>query len=164
MINTNRPRISQVKEIPIRGPWKTKSDGELNVLLAIGQEAFQQFITYDENELREINADIRGLRIYKVSGLKKGAIGANEWHRIRNEYTFVTKGKIAWSVQDTTGAKSKYVLEPSSGGLFTPSFILHTYEALEDDSELIVVANTLYIPDDKSTHDTYPAEMFNSSL
>lgn len=160
MNSHNRPTINDVRILEGRGPWKTKSDGELNVLFGLSHDDIQSgYFHYDDEELQKIPQDIRGLRSYRVSGLGRGAIGANEWHRVRNELLFVTRGSAELVCEDSNRETSVHILDHTKG-LWLPPFILHTYKALEDDTELLVVANTLFVPDDPSTHDTYTAESF----
>jgi hypothetical protein len=39
-------------------------------------------------------------------------------------------------------------------------FILHAYEVLEEGSNLLIVANTLFNPNNSKTHDTYSIKEF----
>lgn len=158
-MNRPYPTIDDVTFVEFKGPWRTKSDGELNVLLALTQAALKTFLHHESTDQSPV--DTHGLRIYKVSDLSKGSVGANEWHRIRNEYTFVTKGVVSWRLQDKNNEYIEYTLTPSNGGIIIPHHIMHTYKALEDDTEIVVIANTLFNPEDASTHDTYPFDTFS---
>lgn len=154
------PTIADIQVFDSRGPWQTKSDGQLNVLFAINYQDLQQkYFHYEDSELNKIPRDIRGLRSYRVSGLRTGVVGAHEWHRVRKEIVIVTQGSIKWICEDTQGSKTEYILD-STRGIWTPPFILHTYEALEDDTELLVIANTLFFPDEPTTHDTFSPSDF----
>ena len=150
------PTLLDVKTIPIKGPWATKSNGELNVLFSLEKSLLDTFLSYQDNELEVTKSDIRGLRMYKVSNLAAASIGAKEWHKIRHEIVTVPQGKVLWRLRDTLGNTAEYVLDPQSHSLLIPPYIMHTYEALEDNSEITVVASTLFIPEDPTTHDTYP--------
>lgn len=153
--------IADVRTIKSNGPWQTKSKGQLNVLFGINYDTLQnKYFHYEESEMKKIPHDIRGLRSYSVDGLQKGSIGANEWHRLRNELVFVIKGKVKWTCEDINGNKSIHILDQTSG-IWVPPFILHTYESMEDDSELLVVANTLFIPDEPATHDTFTSSDYH---
>jgi len=158
------PTLSNVKTIPIKGPWVTKSNAELSVLFSLEKNLLDTFLTYEDSELRVTKSDIRGLRMYKVSGLMASSIGAREWHKIRHEIVTVPKGKVLWRLRDTLGNTAEYVLDPQSHSLLIPPYIMHTYEALEDDSEITVVASTLFIPEDPTTHDTYPESDYPTPL
>ncbi len=48
----------------------------------------------------------------------------------------------------------------SQNGIWLPHFILHTYEVLVEGTELAVVANTTFDPEDSQTHDTFSAAEF----
>ena len=41
-----------------------------------------------------------------------------------------------------------------------PPYILHSYMVLEEGSGLLVLANTLFNPEVKETHDTYSMQAF----
>lgn len=152
--------ISKVRTLQRTGPWKTKSEGQLNVLFGIQYEDLQSlYFNYEKLELDKILYDIRGLRSYRVDNLQAGVIGAHEWHRIRNELVFVIEGSVRWICEDIHGQKSEFILNKDRG-IWVPPFILHTYESLEDETALLVVANTLYMPDDPTTHDTFSASDF----
>ncbi|HRN96998.1 MAG TPA: WxcM-like domain-containing protein [Candidatus Saccharibacteria bacterium] len=154
------PRVTDIQEIKRKGPWDTKSGGSLNVLFSIGYDSIQgRFLRYERSELEMIGMDIRGLRSYTVTGLKKGSVGAHEWHRLRNELVFTVRGSVKWTCEDTYGEIVTFS-KSTSFGLWIPPFTLHTYESLEDNSEILVFANTLFLPDDPTTHDTFDATLF----
>jgi dTDP-4-dehydrorhamnose 3,5-epimerase-like enzyme len=154
--------VDEVHTLQRTGPWETKSGGQLNVLFDIQLEDLRShYFNYEKLELDKIIHDIRGLRSYQVDNLQAGAIGAQEWHRIRNELVFVTKGSIKWTCEDIYGQKLEFILNKDIG-IWVPPFILHTYESLQDNSTLLVVANTLYLPDEPTTHDTFSASDFTN--
>jgi quercetin dioxygenase-like cupin family protein len=152
--------VDEIRIIQGHGPWKTKSGGELNVVLAIPfGELQQQYLHYEDAELARVPGDIRGIRVYTVTGVPKGKIGGTEWHRIREEMVFALQGSFRWECEDLLGNKRTFTLRPGTG-IWMPPFVLHTYKAEEDESGLLVVANTLFVPDNPRTHDTYSAEAF----
>jgi len=152
--------VNDVRELTTKGPWPTKSNGQLNVLFSLDIATItNQYFKYDKSELDKITTDVRGLRLYSVSGLQIKSVGANEWHKLRNELVFAIHGSAKWTCEDVFGKKVEHIINQSSG-LWVPPYILHTYEALQDDTELLVVASTLFIPDDPTTHDTYDAGSF----
>jgi len=154
------PTVNDVQIIKTRGPWNTKSGGKLNVVFAIPLATVQdRFLHYEAAELRRVPGDIRGLRAYTVHDLPNGRIGGTEWHRIREEMVFALEGSVRWVCEDLLGGKKDLLLDPSVG-VWMPPFILHTYEAKEERSGLFIVANTLFVPDDPRTHDTYSMETF----
>ena len=158
-LSQNTWTVHDVRNLPVRGPWDTKSGGHLHVLFALPLGTVQErHFNYRPEELKDI-PDIRGLRIYTVGDLSKGKIGGNEWHRIREEMVFVLKGSVRWMCEDAIGGKTETILDRTVG-VWMPPYILHTYEVLEDDSELLVVANTLYNHDDPLTHDTFSLDEF----
>lgn len=155
--------VGDIRELKIRGPWTTKSNGELRVLQAFPLEVMQKFLHYEEG--RECifgNSDIRGFRTYTVTGLAKGAIGGGEFHEVRQELVFCLTGRIIWSCEDMTGATKVLGLTPSECGVWMPPGILHAYEVLDNGSSLLVIANTLFDPDNLATHDTYPEAQFRA--
>jgi len=154
--------VDEISEIPARGPWQTKSGGDLMVTMAMDYEVLQStYLHYDESETGSIigKFDIRGLRIYTVRGLREGQIGGTEWHRIREEMVFSLEGSVRWVCEDLYGGTREFLLNGNEG-LWMPPFILHTYHVLEGGSGLLVVANTLFDPHNVSTHDTYSTEAF----
>lgn len=154
------PTINNVILFKANGPWDTKSGGKLNVILAIPLCVVQnQYFCYEDAELHLVPGDIRGLRIYTVRDLPDKGIGGQEWHRIREEMVFVLGGSVKWTFEDLFGNQRTFILNPEVG-LWMPPFILHSYEALEMGSELLVIANTLFDANDPRTHDTFPKEDF----
>jgi len=155
--------IDDVIKIYPKGPWTTKSKGQLTVLFSLDFHRLKKFISSTENNRVDGVTDISGLRMYSVDKLAKGSQGANEWHKVRTELVFATKGSVSWNVVDRSGDEKRYVLQANGFGLWVPPCILHTYESLENDSQILVVANTIYIPEDETTHDTYDAKSFVST-
>lgn len=156
-----KPTIDDVQELEIRGPWTTKSNADLRLLFGLGKKEMDSFFTYDETELNKLPQDVRGLRMYTVSGLKTGAKGANEWHRIKKELIFITRGSVHWLLTDAFGNTKEYTLTPENHGILIPPFVLHAYTALEDDSEIAVITNSLFIVDDPRTHDVYEPSLLS---
>lgn len=154
------PTVDDVQIIEARGPWDTKSGGKLDVLFGMNFALLEgRFLHYNDAEFHEIPGDIRGLRAYTVRGLPKGEIGGTEWHRIREEMVFALEGSVHWIYEDLFGGQSEIILRTGLG-VWMPPFIMHTYEAEEAGSGLLVIANTLFVPDDPRTHDTYSTETF----
>ena len=154
------PSVKNVRTLDGAGPWQTKSGGELDVLFKIPFELLlEEYFHYDAAETNKLHSDIRGLRAYTVSKLAQGSMGANEWHKVRSEMVFVVNGRARWDTEDVYGAKSTAILQRGTG-IWLPSFIFHTYAALDNDTEILVIANTLFDPDDTSTHDTYSENLF----
>lgn len=153
-----RPHAPTVKDmlvIETRGPWPSKSGGKLMVTFALPWASVKhRYFHYDSEELCRVSQDIRGLRMYTVRGMPRKAVGGNEWHRIRDEMVFVLEGSFLWRCEDLYG-QTRDITLTSDVGVWMPPFLLHTYEAQEEGCGLLVVANTLYIPGDSSTHDTY---------
>lgn len=160
MKNT-RSSINDIQLFYGDGPWTTKSNAQLNVLFSIPFNSIEQhFFEYNKEDLDAIGFDVRGLRSYIVQDIPKNSVGANEWHRLRHEIIVCIKGKVLWEFEDLMGEKREIITEPGTC-LWIPPFILHTYKALQKDSVVQVITNTLFLPDEPSTHDTYTAEAFN---
>lgn len=163
MQKNNLSRVEDVIVLQTRGPWATKSGGELAVLLALTKEQVDIFLNYDNPEfdkvLKETGTDIRGLRTYNVKGIANGCVGAMEFHRARTELVSALSGKATWKCEDVYGGVKEFTLD-STTSLMVPSGILHTYTALEDDTRLQVICNTLFTPEDPATHDSYLMDEF----
>lgn len=152
--------VAQIGVFPNEGPWPTKSDGELNVLFARHLSYITGlFFEYDADELEKIPRDIRGLRMYRVDNIPKGGIGGNEFHRIRQEIIIPIRGRLVYECEDLFGQKRNFDLTPETS-IWIPPLVMHSYEALEDNNAIIVVANTLYDAADKETWDTYSLKEF----
>ena len=151
--------VEDVREFKTKGPWTTKSDGLLKVLCAFSQELIDEFFKYNSEEIGKIPGDIRGLRIYTVRGVAEKKIGGIEFHHIREEIVFGLEGSFLWRCEDLFGGTCEFTITPECG-VWMPSYILHTYSALESGSGLIVLCNTLFDPDDPQTHDTYSSDEF----
>lgn len=154
------PTVKDIKVLSTPGNWTTKSGGVLEVITRIDYTVLSQFLTYNDADLYQVPEDIRGLRVYRVTGVSKGSVGANEWHKLRNELFTVLRGSVRWVCTDHLGQTKSFTITPTIT-IYTPHHILHTYEALEDDTEIAVIANTLFNPDNLATHDTYSVESFH---
>lgn len=154
------PSVQDVQIIESRGPWDTKSGGKLMVMFGMPFGTVRnKYFHYKSEELDRVPTDIRGLRAYTVYDLPQGKIGGAEWHRIREEMVFVLNGSLKWTCEDLYGGQKDFILDLNVG-IWMPPFILHTYEVKETGSQLFVVANTLFIPEDPATHDTFSWEAF----
>lgn len=151
--------VQNITPIDTRGPWKSKSGGELNVLLALSRSSLHKFLDYDNPEFDRLPEDLRGLRTYTVSDIPKNSVGGGEWHKARTEYIGALAGSALLQCVDFSGNEQEFILNGHSSIIMPPG-ILHTYTALEDSTTLQVLANTLFIPEDSRTHDTYSAESF----
>lgn len=155
--------VEEIQTMPATGPWKTKSGGELMVTMKLPLSTVQdQYLAYNEAELRRIPEDIRGLRIYTVRNLPKGEIGGTEWHRVREEMIFILEGSVTWECEDLAGECITYTLTKDEG-IWMPPSILHTYTVLEENTGLLVFANTLFVPENPATHDTYSLQEFREA-
>jgi len=156
--------IDDIQEIKSRGPWRSKSGGDLNVLFALPQEQVSSFLDFENPEFditQEISGhNIRGLRSYTVSDIPKDSVGGKEWHRARTEYVSALAGSVVWQCVDFAGKEREFILDGRSGVIIPPG-ILHTYVGLEDQTTLQIICNTLFIPEDSLTHDTYSRENFH---
>ena len=157
------PTVSQIRLVSTRGPWDTKSGGVLTVLFALSVDEVHEFLTYDEEELKRIpnDFDIRGLRSYSVKGLPNEREGGGEFHRIHKEFIFLLTVSTEWEFEDLYGEKLHATLTPKQG-VYLPPFTLHSYKACEAGSSFMVLANTLFDPDRKETHDTYSCDEFQN--
>lgn len=158
-------RIEDIRAIETRGPWNSKSGGFLNVLYAFSSRELADILDvenpgFDEVE-QQTGTDIRGLRSYTVSEIPDASVGGMEWHGVRTEMVTVLAGAAIWRCTDVTGAQMEYELDAKNGlTVVQPPGILHEYQAIAPDTTLQVVCNTLFVPDDPSTHDTFSGDMF----
>jgi dTDP-4-dehydrorhamnose 3,5-epimerase-like enzyme len=74
---------------------------------------------------------------------------------------FVTRGALTWKIVANDGTESTIKSSPSTQGVIIYPNTMHTYHVDEDDTEILVVTNTMFDPNDTSTHDTYSDESFN---
>lgn len=155
----NPPTVEDIREFRMTGPWPSKSGGFLSVPFMLSHAQTMEIFNYDPEELERIPRDIRGLRMFMLEDMPTGGIGGGEFHRIRIEIAFTMKGRVRWFCEDVYGGRKEF-LPPRDCILYFPPFILHTIEALEPDSAIAVVANTVYDKDDADTHDTYTAAQF----
>jgi len=153
------PLIKDIQEIKAKGPWKTKSDGDLMVAFALSDKIdLPKFFKYNHQEMKNI-PDIRGLRCYTVRNLSKDQIGGGEFHRLRQEIVFALEGSVQWECEDIMGNK-KIITITTQNGFWLPPFILHSYVVLEEGSGMGAIANTIFDPKYPQTHDTFPLEEF----
>lgn len=151
--------VDSIQTHETRGPWRSKSGGNLDVMCAMSRKALSRFLDFDNPDFETLPHDIRGLRLYTVSDIPAGAIGGAEWHKIRTELVTALSGRAILQCVDLQGAQRDFTLDGRVSVIIPPS-ILHTYQALEDNTRLQVVANTLFIPEEPSTHDTFSKETF----
>ncbi len=156
-------RVSDAFLLETRGPWQSKSGGELSVLFSLDLEQLTNFQNYSNLAFDDIanntSTDIRGLRVYNVENIPNGSTGANEFHLARTELINVLTGKCLWRLEDVYGDVKEFTIDRTQS-LIIPAGIFHTYTALEDNTRLQVVCNTLFIPEDTGTHDSYLVEEF----
>lgn len=156
--------VDDIQVIDSRGPWTTKSGGNLNVLFGLPQDQVTKFLDYNNPEFdfteKSSGHNIRGLRSYMVSDIPKGSVGGKEWHKVRTEFVTAIGGLAVWQCVDFNGKEREFILDGKSSVLMPPG-ILHTYEALEDNTALQVIANTLFVPENPLTHDSYSIDTFN---
>lgn len=152
------PKVADIKVMAVHGPWQSKSGGELNVLLALSPKVLPDFFSQGSEQTEEPN--IRGFRIYTVSDIPEGGIGAGEFHKVRQEMVFTLTGEVVWTSEDLTGETREDILDQTQG-VWTPPYILHTYKVLQGPADLLVVANTLFFLGNKEYSDSYPADEFH---
>ena len=141
------------------GPWNTKSGGRLDVLFALDEKILNRMLQVDPHELSLAPALRLGIRAFHSSGLAAGSVGGEHFHRIKDEIIAFTKGSAEYILEDLYGGKRKLQIGDHARGLYIPPFIMHTYTIIEA-AELIGVSNTLYDPDDPTTHDTFDGVAF----
>lgn len=155
--------VHDIKQIESKGPWQSKSGGTLDVLFSLTKAETEQFLGYDNPEFDTIKEasgiDVRGLRSYTVSAIPKDSVGAKEWHKARSEYLFAPQGSATLHCVDLDGNEKTFTVGPQQAIIILPT-ILHTYTALEDNTKLQVICNTLYFPDQPATHDSFSTEAF----
>ena len=109
--------------------------------------------------MKETGYNIKGLRSYTVSNIPKGSIGGKEWHKARSEYLYVPSGSATVQCIDLAGDEKTFTVT-SKQAIIIPPGILHTYTALEDNTKLQVICNTLFIPNEPGTHDSFLPDEF----
>ena len=151
--------INSVEKIDCSQTWETKAGATLRVLTKDSYSLLVlRFFLYDKEELKK-TGDIRGLRTYTVRNQNPGRLGGMEFHRLRWEYVIGLEGGFEWLCEDLWGQKKISIISVSKGILLPPS-ILHTFKAVEKNSGLLVVCNTLFNPSDEKTWDSYPESEF----
>lgn len=158
---SNYPTLKDVRLLTSRGPWKTKSGGELIQRLQLDWTETQRRVFRYPSFAPGTEPDIRGLRIYTVMGIPRGSVGAREFHRHRTEIVFPASGTFRWACTDTFGEREDYQLDQRRA-ILVPPYILHEYESLEDGGGLVVLATTTFDPDDRRTHDSFPVQEFEA--
>jgi WxcM-like, C-terminal. len=155
------PNVNDIRELSMTGPWRSKSGGLLSVPFALSYPQTMDIFDYDPSELDRVPRDIRGLRMFVLEDIPMGGVGGGEFHRLRIEIVFTVKGKVRWVCDDLYGGRKEFT-PMRDCILHFPPFILHTMESMEHGSSVVVIANTLYDPDDARTYDTYSVAEFRS--
>ena len=155
------PTVADIQVFETGDPWKTKSGGNLATQFGAPGIPIRTVEKYFQYRAADLSAskDLKGFRIYTVRDIPEGTIGGTEWHRVRQEMVFALDGKVEWECEDVSGNPRSFVLDRGAG-IWMPPYTLHTYKAQVQGSGLLVVANTLFYPKDKATHDTYSQETF----
>jgi WxcM-like protein len=157
----NPPSVEDIREIRMTGPWQSKSGGWLSVPFALSHAEMLELFNYDRSELERVSSDIRGLRMFVLEDIPAGGVGGGEFHRIRVEIAFTIRGRVRWHCEDLYGQRKEF-FQTRDCILYFPPFILHTMEAVENLSSVVVIANTLYDVADPQTYDTYPVAEFRA--
>lgn len=145
--------VADVVEIELKDQFTMESGAEQSILCALPYHMVQRLFKYNENELLRLPEDIRGLRSYRINGIQEGKSEGGKFHRIGTELVFVLKGAIKMTCKDIEGSASTYILNQEKG-ILIPPYILHSYLVIED-SDLLVISNTISNPDDPKSNDTY---------
>jgi len=154
------PTINEIRVFKAQGPWKTSTGSSLSVRVALSFEwVTNSFLGYNSEELANISPDIRGLRVYTVRNIPLERRSSSGFHKVRGEIAMGLDGKVELECEDVLGDSKKFIITPENG-IWMPPYLLQTHQALEEDSGLILIANTLFVAEKKETHDTYPAEDF----
>lgn len=149
--------VNEVRTLTPSGPWTTKS-AKLTILFSLPlREVFEAFFRYSAEELGR-GPDIRGLSFCGIRGISEDC-WITEFHRLREEMIFVLRGRVHFVFEDLLGHELERQLGEGDG-VWLPPFILHTYEAQEGGTNLLVFCNTLFVPEDERTHDTYSKQDF----
>ena len=128
--------------------WTTKSQAELRVPFVLSGPAAVDYVS-------SAGDGLDGLRGYMVTGIAAGFQGGNEYHRERDEIVFVSRGSVSYEVEDMAGEILTFELSIGDS-LRIPPRVMHTYRVTsEGPADLVVIANTTFDPNDKSTHDTF---------
>jgi oxalate decarboxylase/phosphoglucose isomerase-like protein (cupin superfamily) len=127
----------------------SKSGGELHVILQLDQALFMIFFGHK-----------KVMRIYRVTNIPKGGVGAGEFHKLRSEIIIVEKGSFKLLLEDVLGNRREVKLRERTAFGIIPPYTLHTYISLSKDACLNVIANTLYERKKPRTHDTYSTTEF----
>jgi hypothetical protein len=154
------PTINDIKILNAQGPWKTSTGSNLLIRAAFSFDWItKSFFEYDKGELAGLSEDIRGLRVYTVRSLPLGKKSKSGFHKIRSEMAIGIEGKVELECEDLFGNSKKFIITPENG-IWMPPYILQTHQALEDNSGLLLIANTLFVAENKDTHDTFSVEEF----
>jgi len=155
------PSVDDVRESRLTGPWPSKSGGGLHVALALPYAEAMAVLEYDAAELERIPVEMRGLRLWTVSEIPAGGTVGTQFHRLRTEVSFFVRGRGRWTFEDLYGATREVAFAPGLV-LSMPPFVLHTMTCEEAGTAIVTLANTLYVPDDSRTHDTYSTAEFRT--
>ena len=128
---------------------QSKSGALISVILQLDEKQFEDF--YKGNG---------GFRIYRLTNIPDGGIGAKEFHKFRKEIIIIEKGKVEWVLEDLKGGIKKLILNEGDIIFYIPPLTLHTYIGKDNSSEMTVISNTIYFKDNAQTHDTYSKEEF----
>ncbi|MBI4059639.1 WxcM-like domain-containing protein [Candidatus Giovannonibacteria bacterium] len=155
------PKVKRVGWVKIlkpdrRGPWKSKSGGKLDLLFNFDLAMQNRFFSYGPQELKKVSRSIRGFRAYVVYDLRRGKIGGQEFHRLREEIVFVLRGRVEWKFEDLYGGRKTVMLKEGEG-VWIPPYILHTYRGMRNQTLLFVLANTRFL---QKTTDTSGKKTF----
>ncbi len=150
--------VAAVTAVERRGPWVSKSGGDLHLLLALPMQGIENFLSYDAEEIARLPEDIRGLRMYSVTKVPSGSEGGGHYHRLRKEIFYPISGVFEVRCEDVWGSKASFLLDRNRG-LYVPEFMFHSYRCL-DEGGFAVLCNTLFNPTEPRTHDNFESREF----
>lgn len=152
--------LKDIKVQKVEGPWKSKSGAKIYRQFNFNKLLTEEFLHCDEDEMKELKRDIRGLRMYEVRDAPKDGIGGTEFHKIRHEMVITIEGSMGWRLEDIGGNIREIELKADEALIYIPNYVMHTYSALKNGTRHIAICNTIFDPNDKKTWDTYSLEIF----
>lgn len=160
-MQSNIDKVIVLPSVP-GGPWTTKSGGKLMAPVNLDPAEAMKFLHIPTAEL-EANPKLHsGLRVYFQTNLKANARGGGEFHRGRQEIIIVVTGRVLWYSEDLAGHINRKTLEPGMA-ILVPPYIMHSYTVLDDDTILLVIANTDFDPEGgEQGKDTYSLNDFRA--
>lgn len=155
--------VEEIEHFRSTEPLVGANGVRLQPYFTLNQLEVERFLSYDQTPVLNIGRapdyHLPGEQVYTTSGIKAREIGGMHAHCMRQQITVCTRGSVLWAVEDAYRQRTSFVLNEGDG-VWLPSDILHSYQGIAPESDILTLANTIYRPENPDSHDECDIEAF----